>query len=108
MGATIPVIAGADHGSTGDNVPGYNLSALAHAISPDCKPDEQKVDNHKCRHVALPADAKPVTVQSFPENKVHTVPRHQHREKTDHARDDQTKLRPPTGQPPVQRCDITE
>src|SRR2546428_9475705 len=53
--------------------PGYNLSAFARLIAPNREADKQKIDNHKGRDIALPADAKPITVQSFPENKVHTV-----------------------------------
>src|SRR5438128_11513001 len=81
---------------------------FAAPISPDSKSDKQKIKYNKRSDVRLATDAESITVQSFAQNKVHAVPRHQHCEKTNHARDRQAKLCPPTGQPAVQRQYVTE
>src|SRR5205823_14078877 len=58
--------------------------------------------------IGFAANAEAVAVQSFSKDEVDAVPRHQDREKTNHARDDETEFGPPTGEPSVQSGDVTE
>src|SRR5213082_10205 len=81
---------------------------FAAAISPDRKRNKKKIKKDKYCHVRLAADTESIAMQTFAQNKIHTVPRHQHSEKTNNARNCQTELRPPTCEPAVQRQDITK
>src|SRR5438309_7888493 len=77
-------------------------------MTPDRECDKEQIGDDESSDVGFAADAKTVAVQSFSENEVDAVPRHQDREKTNHARDDETEFGPPTGEPSMQSCDVTE
>src|SRR6266487_213225 len=59
------------------------------AVTPHREPDECKIDNNKASYIGLAADTETVTVQTFAENEIDAIPRHQHREEADDARYDQ-------------------
>src|SRR4030095_6168589 len=82
--------------------------AFALSIPPDRESDEQKIENEKYRDISLAANPESVAVQTFPEDKIHAIPRHQDCEETNHARHDQAELCPPTGEPAMQCQDITK
>src|SRR5207302_11339125 len=80
----------------------------ARSIPPNRERDEEKVEKNKSCDVSLAANAESVGVQTFTEDKVDAVPRHQHGQETDHAGYHQSKFGPPTGQTPMQRRKITK
>src|SRR5436309_480058 len=82
--------------------------AFAGAITPDRECNKKQISDDESSDVGLAADAEAIAVQSFSKNKVDAVPRHQDREKTNHAGDDKTEFGPPTGETSVQGGDVTE
>ena len=79
----------------------WSNNRFAVSISPDRKRNKQKIENNERRDVRLAADAESVAMQTFAQNKVHAIPRHEYSEKTDDAGNSQTKLCPPAGEPAV-------
>src|SRR5438552_12177369 len=77
-------------------------------MTPDRECDKEQIGDDESSNIGFAADAEAVTVQSFSKDEVNAVPRHQDREKTNHARDDETEFGPPTGEPSVQSGDVTE
>src|SRR5438477_12966537 len=77
-------------------------------MTPDRECDKEQIGDDESSDIGFAANAEAVAVQSFSKDEVDAVPRHQDREKTNHARDDETEFGPPTGEPSMQRCDVTE
>src|SRR5438445_9985595 len=77
-------------------------------MTPDRECDKEQISDDESSNVGFAANAEAVTVQSFSEDEVDAVPRHQDRKKTNHARDDETEFGPPTGETSVQSGDVTE
>src|SRR5207253_3780460 len=77
-------------------------------MTPDRECDKKQISDDESSNIGFPADAEAVTVQSFSKDEVDAVPRHQDREKTNHARDDETEFGPPAGEASVQSGDVTE
>src|SRR5438445_13766856 len=81
---------------------------LARSIPPDREHDEEKVEKYEGCDVSFAADSESVGMQTFAQNKIDAVPRHQHGQQTNRAGDNQSKFSPPTGQTPMQRREITK
>src|SRR6266550_1495499 len=77
-------------------------------MTPDRECDKEQIGDDESSNVGFATNAEAVAVQSFSKDEVDAVPRHQDREKTNHARDDETEFGPPTGEPSVQSGDVTE
>src|SRR5207248_129256 len=77
-------------------------------MTPDRECDKEQISDDESSNVGFATNAEAVAVQSFSKDEVNAVPRHQDREKTNHARDDETEFGPPTGEPSVQSGDVTE
>src|SRR4051812_44730745 len=77
-------------------------------ISPNGEDHEKQIQANEGDHVSFAADAEAIAVESFAENEIDSIPRHQDGEKTKHARHHQPKLCPPSRKPSVQRCDVTK
>src|SRR6266568_8064974 len=77
-------------------------------MTPDRECDKEQISDDESSDIGFAANAEAVAVQSFSKNEVDAVPRHQDRKKTNHARDNETEFCPPTGEPSMQSCDVTE
>src|SRR5438094_9671686 len=77
-------------------------------MTPDRECDKEQIGDDESSDIGFAANAEAVAVQSFSKDEVDAVPRHQNREKTNHARDDETEFGPPTGETSVQSRDVTE
>src|ERR1700731_4632526 len=78
------------------------------AIAPNGESNEQQVSDDETDDISLAAEAEAVAVQSFSQDEIDAIPRHQNRQETNYARDDQTKLRPPAGEAAVQGEDVAK
>src|SRR5438105_13275910 len=77
-------------------------------MTPDRECDKEQIGDDESSNVGFATNAEAVTVQTFCKDEVDAVPRHQDREKTNHARDDETEFAPSVGEASVQSGDVTE
>src|SRR5205809_3371235 len=77
-------------------------------MTPDRECDKEQISDDESSDIGFAANAEAVAVQSFSKDKVDAVPRHQNGEKTNHTRDHEAEFGPPTGEPSMQSCNVTE